>query len=341
MTALTGWAFAAFWTAQLLFLSLTSCHWMKPSEVSPAAPYQFDYFHKGVSFTAERISYSDPQARAMLAQLPQFGVNAIALVPFGFSPRGEVKIRIPARDKSWESEDGMEILTASAHAQGMRVMLKPHVWRLQGRAPIPDEEARKWLAEYKPFIEHHAQFAARIHADIFCIGTELRGLTPNENEWRDIIARVRKIYKGPIVYAANHGEEFESIRFWDALDYIGIDNYYPLDDQYKASTLVTKIEAVQKQFNKPVLFTEAGFGAHQNSHREPWEDQTAKPLDLAEQARSYEALLNAVYHKPWFRGVYWWKVGTNGYGGPDNNSMTPWRKPAMDVVKRFYLLPAP
>ena len=50
MTALTGWAFAAFWTAQLLFLSLTSCQWMKPSEVSPAAPYQFDYFHKGVSF---------------------------------------------------------------------------------------------------------------------------------------------------------------------------------------------------------------------------------------------------------------------------------------------------
>lgn len=237
MTALTGWAFASFWTAQLLFLSLTSCHWMKPSEAAPAAPYQFDYFHKGVSFTAERIFYSDPQARAMLAQLPQFGVNAIALVPFGFSPRGEVKIRIPARDKSWESEDGMEILTASTHAQGMRVMLKPHVWRLQGRAPIPDEEARKWLAEYKPFIEHHAQFAARIHADIFCIGTELRGLTPHENEWRDIIARVRKIYKGPIVYAANHGEEFESIRFWDALDYIGIDNYYPLDDQYNFGAL--------------------------------------------------------------------------------------------------------
>ena len=102
-----------------------------------------------------------------------------------------------------------------------------------------------------------------------------------------------------------------------------------------------KIEAVERKFRKPVLFTEAGFGAHQNSHREPWEDETTKPLDLAEQARGYEGLLSAVYKKPWFRGVYWWKVGTNGYGGPDNNSMTPWRKPAMDVVRRFYLLPAP
>ena len=235
----------------------------------------------------------------------------------------------------------MEILIASAHRQGIRVMLKPHVWRLQGRSPIPETEARQWLAEYKPFIAHYAEFAARVHADSLCIGTELRGLTPYEDEWRGIIAHVRSLYKGPIVYAANHGEEFETIRFWDALDYIGIDNYYPLDDQYSAATLTGKIDAVHRQFHKPVLFTEAGFAAHQNSHREPWEDESDKPLDLAEQARSYEALLSAVYTKPWFRGVYWWKVGTNGYGGPANNSMTPWRKPAMEVVKKFYLLPAP
>ncbi|MFN0104023.1 MAG: glycoside hydrolase family 113 [Bryobacteraceae bacterium] len=341
-------------SALLLLASLVGSQWIQSRDAAarqaalaslpksdPAAPYLFDYFHKGVSFTAEGISYDAPQARTMLAKLPAFGVNAIALVPYGFSPRGETKIRIPGRGDTWESEDGMEILTSDAHRMGLRVMLKPHVWRLQGRTPIPDAEVRQWLAEYRPFIEHYAQFAVRVHADIFCIGTELRGLTQHESEWRDIISRVRKIYKGPIVYAANHGEEFETIRFWDALDYIGIDNYYPLDDDYSAATLLGKIEAIEQKFRKPVLFTEAGFGAHRHSHREPWEDETAKPLDLAEQARSYEGLLNAVYKKPWFRGVYWWKVGTNGYGGPDNNSMTPWRKPAMDVVKRFYLLPAP
>lgn len=305
------------------------------------APYRMDYFHKGVSFTAEGVSYDSPRARAMLANLPAFGVNAIALVPYGFSPRNETKIRIPGRSESWENEEGMELLIAEAHRLDMRVMLKPHVWRLQGRTPIPDAEARQWLAEYRPFIEHYAKFAARVRADSFCVGTELRGLTPHEKEWREIIALVRAYYKGPLVYAANHGEEFESIRFWDALDYIGIDNYYPLDDHYSAAAMVSKVETVVERFHKPVIFTEAGFGAHQNSHREPWEDETAKPLDLAEQARSYQALLDAVYRKPWFRGVYWWKVGTNGYGGPDNNSMTPWRKPAMDVVRHFYSLPIP
>lgn len=304
----------------------------------PAAPYAIDYFHKGVSYTAEGVAYDSPRARDMLGNLPAFGVDAIALVPYGFSPRGEAGIRIPARDQSWENEDGMELLTAAAHRLSMRVMLKPHVWRLQGRTDIAPDEARRWLAEYKPFILHYARFAARVHADTLCIGTELRGLTPHEAEWRDIIAAVREVYKGPIVYAANHGEEFETIRFWDALDYIGIDNYYPLDDSYSAAALVGKIETVYGRFHKPILFTEAGYASHRNSHREPWEDQTDKPLDLAEQARSYEALLTAVHKKPWFWGVYWWKVGTNGYGGPDNNSMTPWRKPAMDIVKRFYLL---
>lgn len=341
-------------SAVLLAATLGGSQWMQARDAEsrraamatlpkpdPAAPYTLDYFHKGVSYTAEGISYEAPQAREMLARLPAFGVNAIALVPYGFSPRGEIGIRIPGRSDTWESEDGMELLTADAHRLGLRVMVKPHVWRLQGRSPIPDAEARQWLAAYRPFIEHYARFAARVHADTFCVGTELRGLTMHEAEWRDMIARVRAIYKGPIVYAANHGEEFETIRFWDALDYIGIDNYYPLDDNFSAAALAGKIEAVQERFHKPVLFTEAGFGAHQNSHREPWEDETAKPLDLAEQARSYEGLMSAVYHKPWFRGVYWWKVGTNGYGGPDNNSMTPWRKPAMEVIKRYYLLPGP
>jgi hypothetical protein len=306
----------------------------------PAAPYVFDYFHKGVSFTAERVPYDAEEARQMLGRLPAYGVDAVALVPYAFVPRGEVGIRIPGREESWESEAGMEILAGEARRRGMRVMVKPHVWRLQGRTGIPETEAREWLRQYRPLVEHYARFAARIHADTLCIGTELRGLTGYEREWRELIAAGRTLYKGPMVYAANHGEEFETIRFWDALDYIGVDNYYPLDDNYSAAELVAKIEAVQQRFGKPVLFTEAGFGAHEDSHLAPWEDRTQKRLDLGEQARSYEALLSAVYRKEWFRGVYWWKVGTNGYGGPDDNSMTPWGKPAMDVVRRFYLLPA-
>jgi hypothetical protein len=48
-------------------------------------------------------------------------------------------------------------------------------------------------------------------------------------------------------------------------------------------------------------------------------------------------IFKAFYAKPWFNGMYWWKVGTNGFGGPEDGSHTPWGKPAMDVVKRWYV----
>jgi hypothetical protein len=49
-----------------------------------------------------------------------------------------------------------------------------------------------------------------------------------------------------------------------------------------------------------------------------------------------EALLRAFYHKPYFQGGCWWAVRTNGQGGPQDGSHSPWGKPAMDVLARWY-----
>ncbi|MBI3280828.1 MAG: hypothetical protein HYZ57_13400, partial [Acidobacteria bacterium] len=130
----------------------------------------------------------------------------------------------------------------------------------------------------------------------------------------------------------------ESVAFWDALDYIGLSNYYPLPDDLNAEAVVGKIRGVQRRFDKPVLFAEAGFSSYEHPQRAPW-DETPRRLSPAEQARCYEALLGAFYHQPWFMGVYWWKVGTNGRGGLEDGSHTPWRKPAMEVVKKWFLTP--
>ena len=148
-------------------------------------------------------------------------------------------------------------------------------------------------------------------------------------------ARARKLYKGPLVYAATQGPEFEGIKFWDALDYIGLNNYYPLPDDLSTAAVVQKVETVQRKFQKPVIFPEAGFASLKAPHRAPW-DETPRELSPSDQARCYEAVLRAFYTKPWFHGVYWWKVGTNGYGGMHDGSHTPWGKPAMDVVARWY-----
>jgi hypothetical protein len=185
-------------------------------------------------------------------------------------------------------------------------------------------------------LDHYARLAKQIHADLFCVGGEFVKLTPYDAQWRTLITRARRWYPGPLVYAANFGPEFENITFWDALDYIGLQEYYPLLDNLSTDSVVQRVEAVQKKFQRPVIFTEAGFSSNEAPNRQPWDDSRRNHLSPEAQARCYEAIFHAFYAKPWFQGLYWWKVGTNGFGGLRDASHTPWGKPAMNVVKRWY-----
>jgi hypothetical protein len=313
-------------------------------KVSPDAPYLKHFFQKGVSVSAEGWGgYESESARQMLYALRSDGVNAIALVPYGFEPRGRPEVRLNTGEGSWESDEGIEEMSRVAHALGMKVMLKPGLW--VGDGGYAGElgfdsavERAKWFESYGRFVEHYARLARRVHADLFCVGGEFVKLTPYESEWRKLIARARELYPGPLVYAANFGGEFESIKFWDALDDIGLQEYYPLPDDLDADAIERKVEAVHQKYQRPVVFTEVGFASAERANRAPWEDGHGAPaLDL--QARCYEAIFKAFYDRPWFEGMYWWKVGTNGFGGPDDTSLTPWGKPAMQVVRQWYTQP--
>jgi hypothetical protein len=89
-----------------------------------------------------------------------------------------------------------------------------------------------------------------------------------------------------------------------------------------------------------VLFTEGGYSSYTGGHRQPWAENDG-PVDLEMQAKAYDAVLAAFWDKPWFYGAYWWKIGSNSFGGPLDRSHTPWGKPAMAVVKRWYGRAAP
>ncbi|SHI94996.1 hypothetical protein SAMN02745146_2004 [Hymenobacter daecheongensis DSM 21074] len=326
----------------------------------PAAVLAADGRFRGVSWVA-----ADSAASTDLAPLLRAHVTWIAQTPFGWQAGANVPTvqlhtqRPPGRHGYWgESDYGLAQTALQARRQGIHTLLKPHLW-IRGNGTWPGDiemqnpaDWQAWFASYTAFIVHYARLAEAEHLEALCIGTELEKTVGHEAEWRELIKQVRQVYHGPLTYAANWSGEFEKIRFWDALDFIGIQAYFPLskaDRPTKKELLANwqphlkAIERVQKQFKKPVVFTEAGYKNTPDAAIEPWKwpDRSATffPADEATQAACYEAMFETFWPRPWFKGLFVWKW----YPGlaPDGPArrhadFTPQHKPAEQVMAKWY-----
>jgi hypothetical protein len=153
------------------------------------------------------------------------------------------------------------------------------------------------------------------------------------------------VYDGPLTYAANWNEEYALIKFWDALDYAGLDAYFPLSDKDRPTleelkdawqAHLAEIERWQQTINKPVVFTEIGYKSIRGAARKPWEDAIGE-VDVGLQRECYQALLETFWDRPWFSGVYWWYWGTHEkMGGGSHRGFTPQNKPAQELVVAWY-----
>ncbi len=288
-------------------------------------PFVKHFFQRGVSLVADRAPFGSERTHRLLRELAGKSVDSIAIVIHGVDQR-------PIGDREGEAE--IEVLVRRAHLLGMKVMLKPH--HRPCESDLASESNRQaWFGKHGEGIERLGRLASRIHMDLYCVGYEMGRASVYDAEWRDVIRRARRVYPGPLTVCPSQGEQFESITFWDALDYVGIDNDYPLPDSYDYSDIVKKLERVHERYQKPVILTEVGFASTENAHRAPWAEPIAK-LSMEEQTRCYQAVFEALYQKPWFMGMYWWKVDTDGFGSENDRSLTPWKKPAMGLVQNWY-----
>jgi len=244
----------------------------------------------------------------------------------------------------------------SAHDLGLKVMLKPHLdvmteeWRGEiGEGQFTTEaEWDAWFASYQAFINHYAQLAADNDVDMFCVGTELDKTAVEELRWRDVITGtggITSIYTGSLVYAANHTYT-NTVMFWDAVDYIGIDAYYALAttstatvDDFKLgwTAPISFLADLADEWDKDIIFTEIGYRSIDGAGMAPWAYEGNPPLDLQEQTDLYQAFFEVVYPQPWLAGVYWWNWEPKPMqGGPCDRGYTVLDKPAEDVLREFF-----
>jgi hypothetical protein len=314
-------------------------------------------FQKGMSFVSwTGNGYSNPSSFKSMEELVSLGVEWAGLLTTWFQDEHNSTKIYPARDKT-PSDESLIFAIRKLHELKLKVMLKPHVdlvksegkWR--GEIGFDNPESwQAWFKNYADFMLHYASLATKESVEMLCIGTELAETTFRQPElWRDLISKIKQVYKGPLTYAANWDKEFKEISFWDALDYAGIDPYFPLvaSSRPKTEELISvwqdwlnTIEEWQKQINKPVIFTEIGYKSSRDAADEPWQHIAIGELDLELQVNLYKALLETFWNKPWFYGLYWWHWGVNPrMGGALNRNFTPQNKPAQEVIKEWYSKP--
>ena len=249
------------------------------------------------------------------------------------------------------TDDTIRQVIDAAHARGMAVQVRPIVdlaadpshWRGQ---IVGGSTWFNSAGGYGDYIRHMADIAQEKHAEIFSMGVELEALQNQEANWRSLVSSVRSRYGGQLVYGANWGNPAigNAVQWWDAVDYVGIDAYYPLTGvnnptpaqlQAAWNARANQIESWRNSVapNKQVLFTEAGYQALDGANTNPPGVQSGI-VDMREQADCYQALLQAMTGKSWFSGVYWWANDPSnthpGAGDFDN-----FGKPAYDVMGSY------
>lgn len=315
----------------------------------PAYMKGFNFAHEGYRVYN---GYGGNKANASLTTMKDLGANATAIIPYTFmrNPQEPAAFPIPKNAGSENDECVIQAL-AYAHNLGMYTLLKPQIWVRRGwTGDIHMNTEADWnlfFDEYYRWIRHYALLGEMYHVNGLCIGVELTQTTlGHEKQWRSIIQKIRGLYNGQLTYAANWGEEFENIGFWDQLDFIGLNCYYPLsqndhptDLELKAGIdqVLSRAKKVQERFNKPLVFTEIGFRSVTAPWKNPHEEVQGRAASEEDQMRCYETVFEALSQWKAQKGIFWWKWPSDlDYLEGKSTEYAPYHKLAEHSVKEWF-----
>lgn len=335
----------------LAVIFLTSS--LSPARVNAAnLELKIPVFQKGMCYvTWDKNRFASSYSDQALKMLRGMGVEYVQLNVTRYQDRYN-STKIKATELT-PSDKSVKHVIKTAHKLGLKVMLKPHIDLIDKgsgtywRADIGfynEEGWKKWFKEYERFITHYAKIAEKNNVEIFCVGTELSFTTQKTDHWQKVISSVKNIYSGKLTYAANW-DNYKNVKFWEDLDFVGIDAYFPLT--YKSDPTVEdivegwgkwkhEIESWHSSIDKPIVFTEIGYSSSSHAPSEPWKSGTGN-ADVEIQAKCYAAFFEALRGSSWLAGVYWWRWAPTTYGGGKHNrQFTPLNKPAAKILEENY-----
>jgi hypothetical protein len=286
------------------------------ASAAPAPP-----FYKGMTVSCQTwgIEWQSPEMETALNELKSLGVNSIAIHPYA---RIQEDGHVTAGRRAAANTTHITTPLRWARERGMSAMLIPHIaywgtkfsWRGEINFVTPEEWDR-FFADYETWIVQMASLAEEEKAEIFCVGLEFSHAQKYEERWRRIIAAVRAVYRGKVTYGANWNE-YAEVKFWDALDYLGVLAYFPLTTNENPSAQeisaawekrCAELAKYSKQNGKQFLFVEIGYNTSSRAAAEPWGFKTGGEHAAEIQQRCIDVALGLPAKHPFIAGMFWWK----------------------------------
>lgn len=237
---------------------------------------------------------------------------------------------------------------ASAHAEGLRVILMPlielhtgaeHDWR----GVLRPRDSAAWWRTYRAFIAHYAQLAAQTGVAMLVVGSELSSMSSevHQSQWERLATSVRQAYPGQLAYGANH-DALDLRAPWSFVDVVGVSAYFPLAHDSSSSTpfdaswraIAERLAHLRSEIDKPLIVLEVGYRSVRGAARKPWDYSSGALVDVEEQRQAYSAFVNATRDAPWLHGALFWTW--LGPGGAHDRWYTPRNKPALHEAERLF-----
>ena len=356
--------------AALIFFSL-SC---KESLIEPVPDHVLEM--KGFTYTSFTANgfHQGGQRNALEKLRTQINNDWIVLAVFEYQ-RSPTSADIapnttgvnPLTGSVWSTsstEDDIREGVQQARTHNMKIMLKPQVDLYSGewRASITPDDQGTWFNAYTAMMEKYARLSKELNIEMLCIGTEYIVATQPKYtmRWRELISDLKKTYPGKLTYAANWSgdytrgisvPEFQQIGFWNNLDHIGVDVYYPLT--YSPAETIPSYEtalnraiissqqigSISYRYTKSVIITEIGIQSVKGALAVPWDYSlgaaTSAVADTNVQEFYYRVMIDAIGKQPWCSGMFWWHwesvISTNAM-----TNYTPEDKPAAQTLHQWY-----
>ncbi|MGA2082264.1 MAG: hypothetical protein ABSH53_16880 [Holophaga sp.] len=304
----------------------------------------------------------DYDYRAELDRIAAAGARCVSLQAIYRMDTGR-SCEIRRHPTSSPTEASLRRTFREARADQLRVMFFPTInireeaedarwWR----GNIEPADWDLWWRDYTRFNVHLARIAQEEGVEWYSVGTEMASTHRFPDRWRGLVAEVRKVFKGKVVYSVNF-DSHDSFTFGDCLDVIGMNTYDPIAKlgakQDTCPTpgqvrdewwwIVNKARTLQARFQRPVMITEVGYPSVARANAGPWDFRTERPADPGLQESLLEGAFGVL--RNWSDGaaVFYYLYGENldrkPVGGPGDRTYAVWGKPAEATLRAYFALP--